>query len=102
MLLTSQESCESKRKLRKRIWHRRTIVNLLYTIHSHFFLSETSARKLLGVTTKLLTNVDRAPLTLNLLLLKHPFTTQEDLITRIMNHYKRQGLQQGNAHGHHF
>lgn len=38
--------------------------------------------------------MDRAPLTLNLLLLKHPFTTQEDLINRILSHYKRQGLQQ--------
>ena len=63
-------------------------------VHAIDDIYANSAAKLIGFPTKLLQNIDKAPLTLNLLLLKHPFTTEEDLINRITIHYKRQSLQQ--------
>lgn len=48
----------------------------------------------LGISPKLLVNIDNAPLKLNCLLLKHPFDTKEDLLNRIITHYKLQGIRQ--------
>lgn len=50
---------------------------------------------MLGVPTKLLANIDNAPLQLNLLMLKNPFVTRNDLIDRVTKHYVTQVMAQG-------
>eukprot|EP01119_Soliformovum_irregulare_P017031 TRINITY_DN5016_c0_g2_i3.p1 TRINITY_DN5016_c0_g2~~TRINITY_DN5016_c0_g2_i3.p1 ORF type:complete len:2265 (-),score=532.32 TRINITY_DN5016_c0_g2_i3:78-6224(-) len=53
-----------------------------------------NASMLLGISTKLLVNVDHAPLEINGLLLKNPFLTRGDLTDRIWKHYTSQSVRQ--------
>jgi len=53
-----------------------------------------NASMLLGISTKLLADIDQAPLELNGLILKNPFDTQSDLVNRVMTHYINQGITQ--------
>eukprot|EP01117_Protostelium_nocturnum_P009173 TRINITY_DN3284_c0_g1_i3.p1 TRINITY_DN3284_c0_g1~~TRINITY_DN3284_c0_g1_i3.p1 ORF type:complete len:3093 (+),score=888.87 TRINITY_DN3284_c0_g1_i3:80-9358(+) len=48
-----------------------------------------------GIPSRLLANVDHAPLELNGLLLENPFDTQSDLVAKIITHYTVQGITQG-------
>jgi len=62
----------------------------LYTINTNeennYFINILRA---LDIT---IPDIDSAPIKLNALVLKHPFSTRADLITRISNHYYRQIL----------
>jgi len=51
---------------------------------------DSAERYLLGVSKQILGRVDGAPLKLNLLLLKHAFSSREDLFGRIYSHYLAQ------------
>jgi len=54
----------------------------------------TNLSRSIGVPSRLLANIDHAPLELNGLILENPFDTQSDLLGKIITHYTVQGVAQ--------
>jgi hypothetical protein len=57
-------------------------------------LDRKQTNAILGVPDKFIPNVESAPLNLNALLLKHSFVSSDQLVDRILQHYKSQLMRQ--------